>query len=169
MAKPVTTKEREQIVAEFSTGKSCNAIAKQFGRSPSTISRIARDAGHQFAYSNALHAQEAKAVYDSERRSKIIATELEAIERMQKERFSPALVHAFGGRDNVFNSEIIPEPDHIGKRNLTSAISTAVKTVIELDRAEQSAGADDMLVEFTMAIQQRRREREQADTDDASE
>ena len=158
--------EREQIIAAFATGKSCNAIAKEFGRSPSSISSIARDVGHKFGYLNAIHAQEAKAVYDSERRARIIANELEAIENYQEQRFQPAYVYAFGGKNNEFNDATIPQPDTKSQRDLTASIATAMKTITELDRAEQASSADDMLVEFTMAIQKRREQRAEDTQDD---
>jgi transposase-like protein len=158
--------EREQIIAAFATGKSCNAIAKEFGRARGSISNIAREVGHVFGQSNADNARKVKAVYDSERRAQIIARELEAIDRYQESRFEEAYVYSFGGKDNTFAEATVPQPDFRSQRDITASISTAIKTVIELDRAEQAAGADDMLVEFTMAIQRRRDEREDISADD---
>jgi transposase-like protein len=155
--------EREQIIAEFATGKSCRQIAKQFGRATQTISNIARDAGHSFGQTNAEHARAVKAVYDSERRARIIANELEAIERLQAQRFAETLVYNFGGRENTYNEHMIAEPDFRSKRDLTAAISTAVKTVMELDRAEQANSADELLIEFTTAIRKRREARDDDD------
>lgn len=157
--------ERERIIAEFATGKSCNQIAKQFGRSSNTISRIAKSVGHQFAQVNAVHAREVKAVYDSERRAGLIASSIDAAERMFKQMFSPALVYNFGGKDNTYNEHMVSEPSFRDKRDIAATIATMVRTATELQKLENAAGTDDLLQEFIDAIAQRRAHRQQDDHD----
>lgn len=159
----IPDEERERIIAALDTGKSANQIAKEFGRSNSTISRIAREVGHVFAQSNAVHAREIRAVYNSERRAGLIGKSIESAERIFGQMFAETLAYNFGGKDNTYEEHIIPEPDARAKRDLSAAISTLIKTAAELEKLEQVSGADDMLLEFTAAIQARRAERDPED------
>lgn len=153
MAKRVTDTEREAIIAAFDTGKSCKQIARDFGRSPSTISAIAKDAGHEFGRSNLARAQEAKAAYDDERRSRLRLRHVEAVERMLGQLFEPHLAFNFGGKDNTFESRELPEPPPRDKRDLTSAIRNLMTTVLEIDKREVQAEDSGLLDELFARIE----------------
>lgn len=146
---------------------SCNAIATKHGVSSNTVSRIAKERGHKFAQVNAVHAREVKAVYDSERRTQLIASSIDAAERMFRQMFSPALVYNFGGKDNTYNEREVPEPSFRDKRDIAATIATMVRTATELQKLESAAGTDDLLQDFIDAIQSRRDQR-QRERDDGS-
>lgn len=64
MARPgIPDDERERIIAELRAGRSRNEIAREFGRSPDTIGRIARDIGHDFVRTATKKATEAAKQY----------------------------------------------------------------------------------------------------------
>src|SRR5690606_15617562 len=55
---PVSAKERERIIEALRAGESQTSVAKRFGRSSSTINRIAKEAGLE--YSAPKNANEAR-------------------------------------------------------------------------------------------------------------
>lgn len=68
--RPVSPKEREQIIEALKTGESQNAVAKRFKRSPGTINNIAREAG--LVYTAPKNANEARRSYAREGRIRLI-------------------------------------------------------------------------------------------------
>lgn len=137
VAKRISDTERERIIAEFATGKSCNQIAKEFGRSNNTISRIARDAGHKFAQVNAERAREINRGYTAERRAKIRLSTVQVIEDRLGEFNAPTLVYNFGGKDNDYNEHTLDKPDARTMRDLAQTIATLWRVVESIDKAEQ--------------------------------
>lgn len=85
MARPIPEEERERIIAEFATGKSCNQIAREFGRSPGLVSRLAREVGHDFERSQTKKATRARVTYDRARRVALIDKGLAQQERILKD------------------------------------------------------------------------------------
>lgn len=137
MAKPVSPEERERIIAEFATGKSCREIADEFGRSADTISRIARSVGHEFGRTNLANARLANLAYGAERRANIRATTVESVERLLREMFAPTTIHNFGGKDNTYNSRDIDQPTFRDKQSIGQTIATLWRVVESIDKAEQ--------------------------------
>lgn len=152
MAKPVSDDERQQIIEAFSTGKSCNTIAREFGRSSNTISRIARDVNHQFAQVNALRAREINRKYGAEWRADMRQLLADEARRLLADMRKPALVYSFGGRDNAYNEHEIEEPDFRSKRDLMQAVSTALRSIRDLDATDSTTGNLGQLGEWFAAI-----------------
>lgn len=71
MANPVSPEERGRIVALLKSGKSQNGVAKEVGRSPSVVNRIAREEGIE-NIRVPKKATEARKAYAEERRLEII-------------------------------------------------------------------------------------------------
>lgn len=141
MAKRVSDKERQQIIAEFPTGKSCNEIAALFGRAPDTISRIARDEGHTFGYTNLKAAHEASRAYNEERRQRLRLDTVDKAERVLAQMFESAVVFSFGGRDNTYNEHEMDKPPPRDQRDIAQTFKTLMSVVFEIDKRE--AGGDD--------------------------
>ncbi len=138
MAKPVSPDERERIVAEFGTGKSCKQIAREVGRSADTISRIAREEGHEFGRTNIANARRANLAYGAERRAAIRASTVENVERLLGQMFAPATIHNFGGKDNTYNSHEINEPTFRDKQSIGQTIATLWRVVQAIDAVEET-------------------------------
>lgn len=165
MAKRIPDDERERIIAAFSSGKSCNQLAKEFGRSPQTISNIARSVGHQFGYLNAIHAHEARKAYGAEWRANARQKLADAFDDLLADLKRPALVYSFGGRDNTYNEHELEKPDAKIKRDLIAAASTTMRTINEMDKAEQG-GADDPLMQWIEGLKEKRAARRKSIDDD---
>lgn len=142
MAKRVSEEERERIIAEFATGKSCNEIARQFGRATTTISTIAKNVGHEFGQVNTRVAREIKAAYDDERRQRIRLETVDKAERVLAQMFEPAVVFSFGGRDNTYNEHEMDKPPPRDQRDIAQTFKTLMTVVFEIDKREQG-GADE--------------------------
>lgn len=69
---PLTDEERERILDLLDEGKTHGQIAKEVGRSPQTVGRVARAAGKSVDHSNLARvsrARETKKAVDAERRA----------------------------------------------------------------------------------------------------
>lgn len=49
------------------------------------------------------------------------------------------MVHAFGGKDNTYEEHLLAEPTFADKKNIISAVSTAVTSVTKLEDYDRSA------------------------------
>lgn len=142
MAKRVTDNERAKILAHLQTGASCNATAKKFGRSTSTISKIARQEGHNFgdsAHSRLARAHEARRAYGAEARAETAAKLHAEANRLLEQLRQQHVAWSFGGRDNVYNEHVFDEPDQATKFTIIRSVATAMKTVLEIDKHDNRA------------------------------
>jgi hypothetical protein len=85
----VSEQERASIIAALGTGKSCNQLAREFERSPDTVSRIARDAGHVFGHTNTENANEARRRYGRDERLATIAEFIDKARELLKDMDGP--------------------------------------------------------------------------------
>ena len=139
MAKPLTNTERQAIIDALNAGTPYAQIVKTTGRGKSTISRIAKEIGHQAGRSNLARAQESRSAYTAERRAKIAERLTEEAERLLDELRKPWLAYNIGGKDNTFTGKVLPEPSTTAKRELIQAIRDATRTVIDIDRHDNRA------------------------------
>ncbi len=130
----VTDSERARIIAAFDSGKSCRQLASDFKRSPSTISAIAKDVGHEFGRSNLVRAQEAKAAYDDERRANLLIETVGQAERVLGQLFEPGVVFNFGGRDNTYNEREVDKPPPREQREISQTYKNLMSVVLEMDK-----------------------------------
>jgi IS30 family transposase len=160
MPKPVTDDERRRILDHLATGASCNATAKKFHRSPDTISRIAKKAGHSFGHTNLARAHEARKSYGAEQRASTAARMHEEADRLLDQLHRPHLVWSFGGRDNEYNERLHDEPDVAAKYTMIRAAREAMRTVLDIDRHDNRQGDVDqaagLIVDLVDGIRQRR-------------
>ena len=152
MAKPVSAEERERIIEAFATGKSCNTIAREFGRSSNTISRIARDVNHQFAQVNTIRAREINQRYGAEWRANMRQRLADEAHRLLDDMRKPSLVYSFGGRDNTYAEHTLDEPDTKSKHDLMRAATTALRAIRDLDATDSTTGNLGQLGEWFAAI-----------------
>lgn len=146
MAAPLTDDERQRIVDLCGQGLSCAAVAKQVGRSPDTVSRVARAAGHRFGHTNAARARETRSAYCAERRAAIAARITEEVEAMLDDLHGEFLVHNFGGKDNTYAEHTLDEPPVEAKRAIIQAVREGMRTVLDISRHDEKAdeGASDV-------------------------
>lgn len=142
MAKPLTPDERDRIVALLATGATCRQIADQVGRSPDTVSRIAKDVGHTFGQLAGAHAREARSAYCAERRAGIAARATERAEQLLERMEGEFLVFNFGGKDNTYEEHRLEEPPVEAVRAMAQTVRDLVRTVLDIDRHDNRDEGD---------------------------
>lgn len=142
MAKPLTEEQRQQIIDLLPTGRSCNDIAKQVGRSPDTVSRIAKSVGHAFGHMNLARAHEVRRAYGVEARARRVALAHERMLRILERMGQPHTRYHFGGKDNTLNSVELDEPDSEMLRQYASAYASLSKA--EADTLRHDERSDDV-------------------------
>lgn len=159
MPRPVSDEERSQIIKAVRAGGTCRAVADEFKRSPSTISKIAKAEGLSFDRSQTKAATKAKQEDNRERRARITSQMLSDIEKLQSQMFAPTTVYNFGGRDNTFETADIPEPSFRDKRDITAAISNLMGRVLDterIDRPDAAGGVLEGIVDHLAALRSAR-------------
>lgn len=141
MAKKISDKERQRIIDLLPTGKSCREIAREVGRSKDTVSRIAREVGHEFGRINAERAREAMKAYGKENRASLINQLHEKAVGMLKHFEGPHLVYSFGGRDNTYSQHVLAEPPVEVKQAAAKTIHILQKSIIETLKYDNPAGS----------------------------
>src|SRR5688500_4473334 len=114
--KRLTDEERDQIADAIRAGGNRNEIARAFGRSAGTVTKIARDNGLEFDRSLTKEATEAKATDNAHRLEVLKGRVLQESERMLDKLTQPTLITKFHQGD-WFETEI-PEPSHTDARNI---------------------------------------------------
>ena len=166
MPLPITEEERAAIIEAVRGGMSRNDAARQFERSPSTISKIAHAAGLNFDRSKTAAATKAKQADNRARRAELAPIFLEkaeaalskidlAFQRMTGE----TLVFNFGGRDNTYEEHTLDSPpDDTLKamaatvRVLMQAAKNAQAAVLDAERIDQPQAGYGALEQLVDAI-----------------
>jgi len=78
----IGAREKKDILHELSSGKSQNSVARSFGHSPSTVNRIAKEAGLE--YSGPKNANSARRTYAKAARLELSDRLFEKIEGLIK-------------------------------------------------------------------------------------
>lgn len=149
--------EIEKRVRELhAQGLGRNAIARQIGCADSTLSKIAARLGLSFDRTRTAEATRAKQVDAAARRADLSATLLEDAHRLRAQLWEPTRHGSFGGKDNVWSEIELDEPTFADKRNILSAVSTAVRDHIRLTEVDADGGAAEhgsMLAELMTGLQ----------------
>lgn len=140
---PITDHDRQRVRALHAAGWTRNDIAKELGRSGSTISKIAAELGLGFDRKSVAAATEARRVDAKARRVALMHDLLDDANRLRKQMWTPCTIHAFGGRDNVYNSKKVDQPPFREQRDIMYAAGIAIEKSLRLDDHDGDAGADD--------------------------
>lgn len=145
MPTPLTDDERARILELQEAGESRNAIAREVGRSPGIVSKVVKAAGRTFDRGDQVAA--ATEARQQDNRAKRAALESDLLDdaiRLRQQLWQPATVYSFGGRDNTYASEVLPEPDASGKATILRAVGLAVDKSVKLSEVDRAAaGADE--------------------------
>ena len=159
---------RQQIAEAIRDGGKRNEVARQFGVSVGSVTKIAQeDVGREAFDRSATKNATAARVADSRARRAAIASRLldEAVAAMD-DMHKPALVYAFGGRDNEYNEHLLDRPSFSDRRNLMTIAAVAIDKHVVLERHDSAAGHDDAksmlsgIAEGLRAFEQRRRQQD---------
>jgi hypothetical protein len=148
--------ERAQIIAWIREGVTRNDIVRRCGRSPSTISGIAKAEGLEFAKRTMVKAAtEARQIDLRSRRAEMMETLLDDAMRLRGQIWEPTTLHAFGGKNNTHNSIDLVEPVFADKLKLMQATVAAVGRHLDLANHDADAQADtakSLLAKFGRAL-----------------
>lgn len=140
--RPVSPEERAEVRRLHAEGWSRNAIARQLDRSLSVVTRIARAEGLAFDREATKAATAAAMVDNKARRALLSRRFLEEADKLLDRMNDPYLVHAFGGKDNDFNSRTLDLPPAGEVRNLMTAAGIAFDKHIGAEKHDADAGAE---------------------------
>lgn len=134
--------ERERILELHAEGVSRNAIARETGRGPGTVTRVVQAAGLSFERGpEVAAATEAKRMDNAARRARLEELLLEDALALREQLWTPALVYNFGGKDNTYEERTLDRPDFGGQAAIMRTVGTAIDKALKL--AEAGRGTQD--------------------------
>lgn len=145
MPAPVPDAERAAILDDIRAGQlSCKAIARKYGRSASTVSGIAKDAGlvDAFGRSQTKEATRAREADSKARRAEIAARLLDEATGFLDMLHGPFRVFSFGGKENTYNEQLLPGPPTGDIRNLMTSAAIALDKHVVLEKHDTDDGID---------------------------
>lgn len=134
----LTIRERDRIAALHAEGKSCNAIAKDLGRSASTISKAAKAAGLSFDASRTVPATENRVANNRAKRSKLEERLLDEAALLLDQLHQQHLVFNWS-KDNDYAERLHDEPDVQAKVALVRGAGTAIDKALKLAEADKAS------------------------------
>lgn len=137
---PITESEVAEIRRHHAAGLSLGATARAVGRPISTVRDAARREGLSWDRSRTAAAVKAHTVDMAARRTVLAANLLQDAERLREQMWQPAVVYAFGGKDNDYNEHPVAEPPAGDKRTLMQAASTALTAHLRLVDHDSDGG-----------------------------
>ena len=142
--RPLTSRERAEILRRCRAGESRNVIARAVGRSGSTVSRTVAAAGLSFARAAQVAAATEVRRIDLAARRQILAERLhEDAERLRAQLWEPHLYFDWGGgQDHDYDERIQPEPTPADKRALMGAVGQAIEKSLKLAPPTDDTGTD---------------------------
>jgi hypothetical protein len=135
---PVSDAEREQIRALHARGQSCNAIARELGRSPSTVTRQCQAMGLSFDRSALRQATAAVVADSAARRAQTSRRFLEKANEILDQMDGPFMAYNFGGRENTYEEHLFDRPPADALRTLMMTAAAAFDRHIAQDRHDKT-------------------------------
>jgi hypothetical protein len=141
-ARPITDEDRRRVKALHAAGRNRNQIAKEIGRSGSTVSKIAAELDLSFDREAAKAATEARVADAKARRVDLMHALLDDAERLRQQLFAPTRIHSFGGKDNTYASRDVDQPLFRDQRDIMQSVSTAITASLRIDDHDTDNGAE---------------------------
>lgn len=131
--RPITETDRQRVRDLHAVGRNRNQIAKELGRSGSTVSKIASELGLSFDRTAVKAATEARVADARARRSALMLDLLGDAQRLRVQLWQPHEYIDHGGKDFYEARWTQDEPTAADKLKLMQATSTAASTSLRLD------------------------------------
>jgi hypothetical protein len=142
-ARPIDAKDRAAVRRLHKQGKTRNDIARAIKRSPSTVTKIAKELGLTFERgAEVVAATEARRVDLAGRRVHLAEQLHQDAEKLRAQLWEPCTIGAFGGKDNVWSDTRLEQPTFADQRNILAATGTAIQQSLKLQPAEGGEGAE---------------------------
>lgn len=139
MARPVTDTDRRRVRELHAAGKSRNEIARELGRSPSTVSKIAAALDPPLSFDRAEQVEAATRVRTADlaaRRAALALDLQDDAERLRAQLWAPTVHGEFAGREGEWHETRLDQPRFADQRQIIGAVQTAVGTSLRLAPAE---------------------------------
>jgi hypothetical protein len=141
--RPLTDTERAEILRRHAAGETRNQIAAATGRSTGTVSNVVADAGMTFARGPEVQAAtEARQADLAALRSQLALDLTRDAIRLRQQMWEPAIVYAFGGKDNTYEEHHVDEPPPPDKRSLMGTAGMAIDRSLKLAPPKDDTGAE---------------------------
>lgn len=156
MPRAIDDAVRDAILEDIRAGqKSRNQIARDHNVSVGTVTNIAKRSGLTSAFDRSAtkNATEAARLDNAALRAatsrRLLEKANEFLDQMEQEHTA----FNFGGKDNTFNSKVLPKPPVSDLRNLMTAAAVAIDKHIVIEKHDNSgeshAAVDQWLEEMT--------------------
>lgn len=145
--------DRDRILALHAEGKTRNDIAREVGRSGSTVSRVVRHAGLSFDRASTIEATKARQADLAEMRADLEMRYLERAAELLEQMDEPHLVFNIGGKENTYTEHLLDRPTTGDIRNLMQSASIATTASLKIATAgvgDTDHSAVDAWLEFML-------------------
>jgi hypothetical protein len=144
-ARPIDAKDRAAVRRLHKQGKTRNDIARAIKRSPSTVTKIAKELGLTFERgAEVVAATEARRIDLAARRVALAEQLHQDAEKLRTQLWEPCVHGAFGGKENVWSQVNLDRPLFADQRNILAATGTAIQQSLKLQPAEGREGTDEV-------------------------
>lgn len=140
--RPVTQEDYDRVSELHAQGLGRNEIARQINRAQRTVSVIAQELGLVFDCTWTEEATRHRMAQLAARRVDLAEALQSDAERLTEQLWQPAIVFNFGGKDNDYNSEQVPEPPADAKKNLMASAGMAIDRSLKLCPPADDGGAE---------------------------
>lgn len=124
--------DRARILELHAQGMSRNDIAREVGRSGSTVSKVVRDAGLAFDRTSTIEATRARQADLAEMRADLEMRYLERAAELLEQMDEKHIVFNIGGKDNVYTEHTLDRPTTGDIRNLMQSASIATTASLKI-------------------------------------
>lgn len=138
--RPLTDADRKAVRRLHAAGKTRNDIAREIGRSPSTVTKLAGELGLSFDRTATEAATQARTADLAARRTALAEALQADAEKLRVQLWQPCVYGEFGGKENVWSQVNLDLPRFGDQRQILASVQTAVNTSAKLVPAD---GADD--------------------------
>lgn len=130
--RPVDESDEEAVRSLHAEGLGRNEIARRLVRSGRTISVIAARLGLEFTTEGTEKATRHRMAQLAEKRAILADALTDDALRLSAQLWEPTVVYSFGGKENDYNDEPVPEPPPADKRALMAAATAAAAQSLRL-------------------------------------
>lgn len=142
-ARDATPEEQEQLRQMHAAGMGRNAIMRAMGESGRFVTENCKALGLTFVRGEQVKkATEAKKADARQLRAELALNLLLDADRMRRQLFAEHTAFNFGGKENTYNEQQIPEPTPSDKRALMGAIASAIDKSIVIDKYDSKTGEE---------------------------
>lgn len=132
--------DRDRILELHAQGMSRNDIAREVGRSGSTVTKVVHAAGLSFDRTSTQAATQAKKADAAALRAQLELDYLADAQRLRQQIWQPHEYFDWGGKDHDFDTHTTTEPTPVDKLKLMQASTSAMTASLRIEQARADGG-----------------------------